>query len=400
MLKDKEKCCGCGACYNICPKNAITMKANEEGFVYPVIDRGKCINCGLCTEVCSFEPMGEYKPMEVYAAAEKSNSILQKSASGGIFASCAREILKKKGVVFGSALEYSHGYLHVHHIAIENIQDLPLLQSSKYVQSAIEGCYRQAKEYLDSGREVLFSGTPCQIAGLYGFLRGKKYPNLFTVDIICHGVPNEVFFLSYIDCLSKKLTGTVTDFSFRDKSKGWGHHGKITYEKNKEIYEKTIPSRASSYFTYFMEGKIDQESCYHCPYAGGKRPADITLGDFWGINSLHPDYLTSGGGKIDLKKGTSCILVNSEQGKKLFQMIENNIFFYPSSLENVKGMNAQLCHPARKPEGREDIFRLYRQRGYQGVEQKFRKNPKYKIRILWEWLPFGLRKFIKKIFSR
>ena len=124
MLKDKEKCCGCGACYNICPKNAITMKANEEGFVYPVIDRGKCINCGLCTEVCSFEPMGEYKPMEVYAAAEKSNSILQKSASGGIFASCAREILKKKGVVFGSALEYSHGYLHVHHIAIENIQDL------------------------------------------------------------------------------------------------------------------------------------------------------------------------------------------------------------------------------------------------------------------------------------
>lgn len=238
LFDDKKDCCGCGACMNVCPKNAIRMAEDEVGFVYPEIDQNLCIGCGACKKACGYQmqPMMQ-KSEAVYAAASNDDNLLRKSASGGAFAVLAENVLKKGGVVYGAALPLESGKLEPKHLRIDTVERLPELQGSKYVQSAIGDTYAQAKKDLLDGKSVLFSGTPCQIAGLKQYLK-KDYENLLTVDIICHGVPSKRFFQSFMEDYGKKLGGTITEFYFRDKSKGQGMITRSVYKdmtgENKE----------------------------------------------------------------------------------------------------------------------------------------------------------------------
>lgn len=221
LFDDKKNCCACGACMNVCPKDAIRMEEDEYGFLYPQIDETKCVQCGACKKVCAYQnEQVKNAPIKCYAAVNKNKSELMKSASGGIFAAMATSVLKEGGVVFGAALDFEDGHAHPHHVAVRELSQLYRLQGSKYVQSAIENTYMEAKKELDSGKKVLFSGTPCQIAGLYGYLR-KEYENLCTVDVICHGVPSARMFDDFLQNETKKRNAkSVKNYIFRDKKKG------------------------------------------------------------------------------------------------------------------------------------------------------------------------------------
>ena len=220
-VEEKSRCSGCHACSNACPKNCIQMTSDEEGFWYPQVDKEKCINCGLCEKVCpiihKWQP-DDSRTTTAMAAINLNEEIRLKSSSGGIFTLIAEEIIKQGGVVFGAAL--TDDFRSVHHIYVDNTDDLEKLRGSKYVQSKIGDTYKQAKDYLDSGRKVLFTGTPCQIGGLYSYLR-TPYENLFTQDIICHGVPSPMVWEKYIEGHERKASSKTNIVTFRNKANGW-----------------------------------------------------------------------------------------------------------------------------------------------------------------------------------
>ena len=301
---DAKDCCSCGACYNKCPVGAITMQENEEGFLVPVIDKNKCTNCGLCVKVCpslNVQYNNTDKP-ECYAAMA-DDEIRMKSSSGGIFTLLAEDILDKGGYVCGAAFDDNWD---VHHIIVDNKNDLEKLRGSKYVQSDTEDCYKKIKKLLDEDKYVLFSGCPCQVAGLYSFL-GKNYEKLYTVDILCHGSPSRGVWKKYLNENFNK--NEIKRINFRDKNKiGWScSHCTISTKNGDDI--------VTDDFTKLFHASINlRESCYDCKYSKKPRPADITLGDFWGISEYKKD--------LNDDKGLSFVLTNNAKGKFLF---DNNL---------------------------------------------------------------------------
>lgn len=380
LFKNKVNCCGCGACANICPQRAIKIKEDECGFLYPVIDKKKCVGCKLCKKVCAYQnktPQNE--PIKVFAAVNKNESQLMNSASGGVFSAIAKQILADDGIVFGATLDFEKGHAVPHHVFVEKESELYRLQGSKYVQSAIGDMYILAKQFLDEGRKVLFSGTPCQVAGLYSFL-SKEYQNLVTIDLICHGVPNAKFFDDYIQMETRKRKGKkVVGYSFRDKKKGWGMNERIDIidinGKLKNIY---VRARANSYNTLFLDGEIYRENCYECKYATRLRVGDLTIGDYWGIEHEHPELLGKYG--YEEKKGISCILANSNKGLAICKESSDLLQMNESTFSKVSNRNGQLKKPSEKKESREKILQLYSEYGYEKVEGWFRK--KYMKQII------------------
>ena len=310
LFENKKDCCGCGACFNACPKNAVSMQEDDFGYIFPVIDSSLCVECGKCKQVCAFQNHAETNtPQEVFAAAAKNSDIIMNSSSGGVFTALAGHIIENGGIVFGAAFGEDW---NVRHIAVENKDQLRLLRGSKYTQSSTGTAFRQAQELLRKGKTVLYSGTPCQIAGLKGFL-GKEYDTLLTVDLVCHGVPNNRMLSDYIKLLEQKENGKIVKFTFRDKSIGWGKNGSAVIESpNGKRYRKKLWESASSYPYYFAASLICRENCYSCRYACSNRPADITLGDYWGIEKAHPQYLSD---KLhDDSKGISVVIANTAKG--------------------------------------------------------------------------------------
>ena len=398
LFDDKKDCCGCGACMNVCPKNAIRMAEDEVGFVYPEIDQNLCIGCGACKKACGYQmqPMMQ-KSEAVYAAASNDDNLLRKSASGGAFAVLAENVLKKGGVVYGAALPLESGKLEPKHLRIDTVERLPELQGSKYVQSAIGDTYAQAKKDLLDGKSVLFSGTPCQIAGLKQYLK-KDYENLLTVDIICHGVPSKRFFQSFMEDYGKKLGGTITEFYFRDKSKGQGMITRSVYkDMTGENKEKVLIGGLTAYIHFFSKSYIYRKNCYSCPFASEKRVGDLTLGDFWGFHEEYPSYDEKQG--LSNGKGVSCILVNTNQGKATLEQCEGQFVLMTSDFEKVARHNDQLHSPSKYSPKREQILELYQKEGYEAVDRYFHKN--YKKDILKYtvsgMLPKGLKRNIKKM---
>lgn len=397
---EKASCCGCGACVNACPKGAIRLCPDENGFLYPEIDPKLCVDCGLCKKVCGFQTIRpDTLPLAAYAAAGKERQLVLRSASGGVSAALAWSVVKQGGVVFGCVMENREGSLHPEHIAVEDRKQLPGLQGSKYVQSDIGDTYRQAKEALQAGRQVLFTGTPCQIAGLRGYLGQKEYPNLLTVDIICHGVPSKAFFQAYLKQLEGELPGEITAFTFRDKATGWGHRAGVTYrDKRGKLRYRLLPAKASSYFGLFLQGQTCRDSCYRCPYAQGNRVGDLTLGDYWGIGEAHPDYLVENGGMLRDGEGISCLLVNTPKGMESLEQIRETVTRMPSEFEKVQQGNDQLRHPCPEGADRKTVLELYRRSGYRAVERWYRK----KMGIRWyryalqSRIPPKLRAMLKK----
>lgn len=403
LFENEKDCCGCSACLNTCPKGAIEMREDAFGFTYPFIRQELCIGCEKCLQVCNFKNKENlHQPLAAYAAAAKNQNTLYGSASGGAFACAAEKIIGQGGIVFGAAFEKDGHILKPHHRKADALQDIKRLQGSKYVQSAIDSAYRDTRAALKQGKTVLFSGTPCQIDGLYGFL-GKDYDNLFTADIVCHGVPSSKLFGDYLQLYAEKKKCSIQDFKFRDKAQGWGLNAKITYaDKAGKTHAKNIPSGASSYYDLFLKAETYRESCYACKYATSSRIGDLTLGDYWGFQKEHPELLEEAGGGYSDIRGVSCLLVNTQKGKKLLALLAEDLLLAPSSVEKVARGNGQLRHPSEKPAERDTVLSLYAQGGYTAVESYFKKRNGLRTQYYYlkNALPRGLKKKMKKLIGK
>lgn len=376
VFENKTECCGCGACQAICPKNAIEMVEDEYGFIYPRIDESKCVNCNLCKKTCAYmNPRKMNDEKKVYASVSKNDENLKRSASGGVFYELANSIISDGGVVYGCSMEYKNDKLTPKHIRVNNQENLKKLQGSKYVQSECGNIYKLVKTDLINGKKVLFSGTPCQIEGVKSFLQYKEYENLFLVDIICHGVPSRKMFQDYIENFEIENNCKVKEFYFRDKDKGWGLFFKVVYEKNGKTEKTVKPSYESSFYQLFLDSSIYRENCYKCPYATENRNSDLTIGDFWGIGQEHPDV------DIDSKRGISCIIANSNKGKKIIEKYSVSLYNINSNFEKVARHNHQLSKPSKHTSEREKILELYKNGTYDDVDNYYKKTRRVKNMI-------------------
>lgn len=319
-LLDKNKCVGCGACYNVCPHGAISMKKNSEGFLYPIIDETKCIKCGLCSKVCPalekyFKPNTFSNPICYIGYAKKDLRL--KSASGALFPLFAEEILNSGGYICGAS--FNDEWL-VEHIIVDNKDDLEKLKVSKYLQSDTKKVYTKIQELLKQNKIVLFSGTSCQVAGLYGFLQ-KDYDNLLTISIICHGTPSPEVWKKYLKEFSNGEK--ITAVNFRDKSfvnkdplhESSAEHRYFSVKTDKNFYYSNQEN--SVYHTAFLNNLILRPSCATCNFTKIKRQSDITLGDYHGFGGYELNWLN--------KEGLSLILLNTEKAKKYFDKIKDKL---------------------------------------------------------------------------
>lgn len=337
---DKKECCGCTACVHVCPVDCITMREDEEGFLYPAIDEEKCIHCHKCERVCPIQNIDDLNTeTETFVGYSRDEAIRKQSSSGGVFSVVAEWILKESGVVFGAAFDEN---FEVHHIAAETQEDLEKLRGSKYVQSRLENVYPEARQYLEMNRKVLFSGTACQIAGLKKYL-GQEYENLYTIDVLCHGVPSPKIWRMYLEEKKKQHHASVEKFEFRNKENGWKNYSINILFSNKQRY------RVHYFEDRFMKmllGNIDLRlSCYECPFKDFPRISDMTIGDSWGVEKYMQD--------MDDDKGTSIILVHSSNGKKMFDSIKKNLVVKEGKLDEIlprtaESRRAAEMHPNRK----------------------------------------------------
>ena len=305
-LKSKYDCCGCEACVQRCAHKAIKMVRDKEGFLYPEIDMHICTDCGLCEKVCPILNQNEQKvPIVTYAAQNKDEAIRIQSSSGGIFTLLATAIVKNGGIVFGA--KFNEQWEVVHNSA-ETIEDLAKFRGSKYVQSRINDNYIKVEQFLKQGRQVLFSGTPCQIAGLKKFLI-KEYKNLICVDIICHGVPSPMVWQKY---KAQFELSDISSISFRDKSNSWKSYEVVVSKDQKDVIRETVGQNV--YMKIFLSDLCLRPSCAICPAKDGKSKSDITIADFWGIQHIHPEF--------DDDKGCNLVLINSEKGLNFFNKLE------------------------------------------------------------------------------
>lgn len=343
-------CVGCRSCELVCPVGAILMKQSEEGFLYPQVQKDTCIECGLCLRKCAQSYKTERQgPLEIYALKNKDSQRVQRSASAGASDIAANIVLEHDGVVFGAA--YGERF-YVEHVMVTDKSDLGRLQSSKYVQSDLRKTFLEAKQQLDAGRQVLFTGTPCQIDSLHTYL-GKEYDNLYTIDLICHGVPSPKLFEAYMAHLEQKMGGEIVEFNFRSKEKrGWG---------TQQVVRTRTKTRSKSlqlerYGKHFMGGDCYRECCYTCKYANTNRVGDLTIGDFWAINKFHPEFYSS--------DGVSVVFVNSKKGQELFEQIKRQAEVLTSRMEAALSGQGNLVRPTRRPAARDFFYKGIDEPGY------------------------------------
>ncbi len=385
-----DKCVGCHACEQACPVTCIEFKENQEGFCYPAIKKDKCIDCNKCANICPVLNKPKVnKIKQVYAGWVLKQDIIKKSSSGGVFASFAQSVLSENGKVYGCAYDDK---LNPRHIGIDDISELFKLQGSKYAESDIGNIYSEIEKQLKKGEKVLFSGTPCQCAGLRGYL-GKEYDNLIVIDIICHGVPSRKLFKSYIRFLECKKRGRLVSFDFRNKDKhGWSLTYKYKIVKRKRIKEYQGIASLSSYYYGFLAGFMYRQSCYQCPFANPNRISDITLGDYWGIEKIDPDN--------NNYQGVSAIIVNTETGKRLLEKVSGEVQLAESTFEKVSIQNSNLLHPTSKNQLREVIYTEYQKYGYEYIAKKYLRTPHYCLELVKSAIPNDKRQKIKKIIKR
>lgn len=339
-VKDKKNCCGCSACASVCPRHCITMVEDSEGFLYPQVDEEACVNCGLCVKVCNeLNPYDTREPLQVLAAINKDDEVRQKSSSGGIFHLLAEKTIREGGVVFGA--RFDENWQVVIDYA-EDMKGVEAFMGSKYVQARMENAYVDALRFLNEGRKVLFSGTPCQVAGLHKFLR-KPYDNLLSVDLICHGVPSPKVWRMYLKEVVKQGQ-SISCVEFRNKEKGWKKFSFfLSYNGVGKTVSMLSPFTENHYMKAFLSDIILRPSCYECKARGCSSQSDITIADFWGIETLLPE--------MDDDKGTSLVLVNTNAGKNAVDVTK--VTMSSSTYECVKRFNPACCyspkvHPKRK----------------------------------------------------
>lgn len=381
-----ENCTGCGACVQRCPKQCISWATKEFDFRYPRVDEATCINCGLCEKVCPIDK--ELKvptAQKAYAAVHKDSSVLEKSTSGGAFTALADTIFSQGGVVYGAAMLND---MQVKHIRTENRTAFAELRSSKYLQSDTGTTYQMVEQDLKQGKVVLYSGTPCQIDGLKCFLR-KEYENLYTADIVCHGVGSQAYFDRYME-FAKERYGKIKALRFRSKEYAGWSCGVVVVVVGTSNSEKKIPYRDfdNYYYSYFLSGDIYRKCCYSCKYANTKRVGDFSLGDYWGVEALNLPLQT--------ENGCSLLLVNNERAEKLLETIVD-LDKVETTIEQAAHCNKQLNEPSRLPESRQKRIEEYVSMSGQQIQKVYLKThrrtvAKGKLKAL---MPYKLKLLIR-----
>lgn len=402
-IKDKSSCCGCEACVQCCPKHCISMHEDNEGFLYPKVDKEACIDCGLCEKVCPVIHQSEpTEPLSCYIAINPNEDIRLKSSSGGIFTLLAEAVIHDGGVVFGARFDEEWNVIHAW---TDTIEGLAPFRGSKYVQSRIGDTYRQAKKFLKQGRKVLFSGTPCQVAGLKRFLR-KDYDNLLAVDFICHGVPSPGVWRRYLQETREQLRAqrgagrnsvsssidelpVITGISFRDKSNGWKKYGfQVRYAASeaasntvsksviKEDKEFLQPYTDNPFMRGFLADIYLRPSCYACPAKSGKSGSDITIADAWGMDKFASEH--------DDNKGACYVLENTEKGAAYMRMF--SFEQHAVGFDAIKRYNSAYIFFAKPHAKRAKFFKEYTKKR---KEQTFKDilyqvlTPTYLDRLKW-----------------
>lgn len=384
LKQNNLKCCGCTACYAVCPKNAITMQVDSEGFKYPVIDIDKCIDCGLCYKVCPLDiklEKTEDKQISVACTAEDEN-LTKQSSSGGVFAILANMFIKKQAVIYGAAFDDDW---NVKHIRVDNKDELSKLYTSKYVQSDMTDNFKTVKVDLNSGKEVLFAGTPCQVAGLKSYL-GRGYNNLTTVDFICHGVPSPLVWKCYINEKAASLKSKITDISFRDKKDSWKNYYFMVRTSNGNInYEK---AGDNIYMNGFLKDLYLRPSCYDCKFKTLKRASDITLADFWGVDKVLPEMYD--------EKGVSLCWTNSKKGSEILAEVLEKTVYQKVDLQEAVRHNSAALKSVNVHKNREKFFKAFSE-SHDDVTKLIEKY--YDTRSLRKRLSYKIRMKIKSLFK-
>jgi coenzyme F420-reducing hydrogenase beta subunit len=354
----KEECCGCSACKSICPKSAIQMLPDDEGFLYPVIDDALCINCGMCEKVCAFRngytTENNFEEPFVYAVRHKDIREVETSRSGAMFIAVSDYILENNGVVYG--VGYTDHFRVVHKRA-ETKLERNEFKGSKYVQSDINGTFELIKNDLQSGRLVLFSGTPCQTAGLYSYLEKVNTEKLYVCDIVCHGAPSPFVWRDYLTYIEAKYKDRITKVEFRDKQLGWTAHFEsfLLKKKNKKVTKRTFTG-------LFYKHIMLRPSCGKCKYTNFKRPSDITLADYWGWQKISSDFNAD-----DL--GVSLVLLNTQKGKIVFEKVNKDINYLESC--TTKCLQPNLQSPSKIPNVRVQFWDDFKKHGFVYIGKKY-----------------------------
>lgn len=348
-IVNKTDCCGCKACADICPKNAISFKVDIEGFWYPDINNEMCVNCNACNKVCPIENINNLKQndleqSECYAAEHKNLEVVFDSTSGGLFSAFADVMYRKNGYVGGAI--YNENF-EIHQYVSNNKDDLPKLRSSKYLQSDSEGFYKEIKKHCIAGEHIFVCGTPCQMAALRAYL-GKDYDNLLIADFICLGVNSPKIWRKYLDTFEERYGSPVVYVKAKSKEYGWRNlTQKVTLKNGKSYYETFSKSLWTQ--GYLSTNVYCRPSCYDCKFKGFPRIADITLADFWGIEKYSK--------ALEKNLGTSLVMINSKKGQKFFEEVKPRINYIPMAFENILPKNPALVRSIALPKvNRDDFF--------------------------------------------
>lgn len=373
---DSNYCCGCAACANICSHKAITMVEDSKGFIVPVINDDKCVDCGLCKKVCDFkkEKLTENNTLHAYSLVNKDANIVKNSTSGGAFTALSDVILKDGGMVVGAIMEDD---FIVHHVITNNTSTRNKMRGSKYVQSAMGGIYIEIKEALKKGKKVLFTGTPCQCASVKSFF-GDIFENLYIVDFLCHGVPNNKMFKEHIHFLEGHYRNKIVNFTFRDKRYGWNpYNNNNTYNANGTVGSRLINQ---AYYNFFIANLSLRDGCYNCKYRSLHKPSDITIADFWGIE------------KLTQKKnhtGVSLVLSHSDKGEAFLHKTHPSCRLTEYPFEKI--LYRIALKPAKRPKELTVFWDTYKTKGYITLVERFFDNS-LKKKIIYE-----IRKIAKRL---
>lgn len=381
-----ENCTGCGACVQRCPKQCISWTTIEFDFRYPQVDEATCINCGLCEKVCPInKELKAPTAQKAYAAVHKDSSVLEKSTSGGAFTALADMFFSQGGVVYGAAMLNG---MQVKHIRTEDRTAFAELRSSKYIQSDTGITYQMVEQDLKQRKVVLYSGTPCQIDGLKCFLR-KEYENLYTADVVCHGVGSQAYFDKYME-FAKERYGKIKALRFRSKEYAGWSCGVVVVVVDTSNSEKKIPywDFDNYYYSYFLLGDVYRKCCYSCKYANTKRVGDFSLGDYWGVEALNLPLQT--------ENGCSLLLVNNERAKKLLETV-SDLDKVETTIEQAAHCNKQLNESSRLPESRQKRIEEYGSMSGQQIQKVYLKTHrktvvKGKLKAL---MPYKLKLLIR-----